>query len=321
MIEKLLFGLVLAFLPAAAFSDQARPAVPATETAVATQSERSIPRPAIWLLADEDTRIYLFGTILVLPPETRWRSPQLDQIVAEADELVHHLREDPEDDSEFIAPWMMRRSRVPILSRVSRERREPLRNMLDALDVTVEAMDHWQTWWAAHAISLDAVSLVHGRDPSYRWSDDPDRLTRVEDELLGDFTRTGRPISAVQTMTEIFRSLSQLPERSQREMLDSVVDAYRRGELPRRPLGPRQPSKEAWISGNIEQIGAEMEWSSPELFDVMIKRPNAELTRWLIKRLERPGTLLFAVGAGHLAGRGSVQSMLEAEGFRITRLN
>ena len=35
---------------------------------------QSEPRPAIWLLSDADTRIYLFGTVHVLHPGLRWRS-------------------------------------------------------------------------------------------------------------------------------------------------------------------------------------------------------------------------------------------------------
>ena len=42
------------------------------------------PDPAMWLLHDEDTRIYLLGTVHVLPAGFRWRSAQIDAIVAEA---------------------------------------------------------------------------------------------------------------------------------------------------------------------------------------------------------------------------------------------
>ncbi|HEY0114242.1 MAG TPA: TraB/GumN family protein, partial [Allosphingosinicella sp.] len=44
-------------------------------------------------------------------------------------------------------------------------------------------------------------------------------------------------------------------------------------------------------------------------------------TGWLAQRMERPGTVLFAVGAGHLAGRDSVQSMLAARGIQARRID
>jgi hypothetical protein len=55
---------------------------------VAAPNRVAPPRPAIRLLQDEDTKIYLFGTVHVFPATLRWRSPSLDRIIAEADELV-----------------------------------------------------------------------------------------------------------------------------------------------------------------------------------------------------------------------------------------
>ena len=80
-------------------------------------------------------------------------------------------------------------------------------------------------------------------------------------------------------------------------------------------------SEEGWLSGDIDDIAAEMEEMPAELFDVLVTRRNAAWTGWLIDRLQRPGTVLFAVGAGHLAGRNSVQSMLAARGVTVRRLN
>jgi uncharacterized protein YbaP (TraB family) len=64
-----------------------------------------------------------------------------------------------------------------------------------------------------------------------------------------------------------------------------------------------------------------MEQMPPELYEVLITRRNTAWTDWLIARLDRPGTVLFAVGAGHLSGRASVQSMLAARGFSVTRVD
>ena len=47
-------------------------------------------------------------------------------------------------------------------------------------------------------------------------------------------------------------------------------------------------------------------------------RRNANWAEWLAKRLEEPGTVMVAVGAGHLAGKGSVQELLKAKGLKTT---
>ena len=79
----------------------------------------------------------------------------------------------------------------------------------------------------------------------------------------------------------------------------------------------------AWASGNqaaIARAFAEDEDLTPHLRDVLLRQRNANWTRWLKSRLDTPGTVFVAVGAGHLAGPMSVQSMLAAEGVDVQRL-
>jgi uncharacterized protein YbaP (TraB family) len=59
----------------------------------------------------------------------------------------------------------------------------------------------------------------------------------------------------------------------------------------------------------------------PELFEGLVVKRNAAWTRWLKQRLDRPGTVLFAVGAAHLAGPQSVQKMLAASGLQAKRVD
>ena len=46
---------------------------------------------------------------------------------------------------------------------------------------------------------------------------------------------------------------------------------------------------------------------------------NAAWARWIQARLARPGTVFLAVGAGHLAGRDSVQAALARARHRARR--
>jgi uncharacterized protein YbaP (TraB family) len=79
----------------------------------------------------------------------------------------------------------------------------------------------------------------------------------------------------------------------------------------------------AWTRGDVAAIArnfnAEME-GSPAMSDLLLKQRNANWTRWIEARLGQPGTLMVAVGAGHLAGAHSVQAMLEKRGLKVTRV-
>ena len=59
----------------------------------------------------------------------------------------------------------------------------------------------------------------------------------------------------------------------------------------------------------------------PRLLEMMITRRNRNFANVLADRLDRPGTVLFVVGAGHLTGRVSIQTMLESRGLHVQRIH
>jgi hypothetical protein len=79
----------------------------------------------------------------------------------------------------------------------------------------------------------------------------------------------------------------------------------------------------AWSAGDVKAIAATFNDDvnvSAELREHLLKRRNARWADWLAKRLEKPGTVFVAVGAGHLAGTESVQAMLKAKGLQTKRV-
>ena len=58
----------------------------------------------------------------------------------------------------------------------------------------------------------------------------------------------------------------------------------------------------------------------PALVEALLTGRNRKWAEWIGNRLEEPGTVFLAVGAGHLAGEGSVQDQLSANGIAAERL-
>ena len=73
-------------------------------------------------------------------------------------------------------------------------------------------------------------------------------------------------------------------------------------------------------AGIAQSFDEEIELS-PQLREVLLDRRNAAWTEWLARRLDKPGTVLVAVGAGHLAGEKSVQDYLKERGLTVTRVD
>jgi uncharacterized protein YbaP (TraB family) len=272
------------------------------------------PRPAIWLLSDDDTRIYLFGTVHILHPDLRWRSPAFDRIAREAQELVLELSEEEMTGSATQLSSMMGMGKsVPVLQRVSPARREGFSRLLRELQIPDGSLDGLETWAVAVILGVGqmAQDYVGGENSAQQASAE---TSGVEDALTREFRANGRAISGVETAADQISAFRGMPLNVQQAMLDETVDAYISGEEA------GDPDEADWINGNLDGIAAEMETLPPELFEALITRRNRNFANWLATRLDRPGTVLFAIGAGHLAGRVSVQSMLESRGLRVRRI-
>jgi uncharacterized protein YbaP (TraB family) len=304
---KALAGAALLLLaPGRALADA--PAAAAAARSAAPAAAAAAPRPAIWLLEDEDTKIYLFGTTHVFPKGTSWRSPRLNAAIREADELVTEISDEEKVDEERIALGMFMGKSVPILSRVSEGHRERLAQLIEATGLPMETWDMMHSW--AAAILLHDIFMQEARDAA--------ALSGAEIELREEFRRAGKRMGAVETaelQMGVFRSLSRPGQRAFLETtVDDLTTPPAEGEAQGDGMG-------AWTSGDVEALAREMEALQPELYDALLTRRNRNWTEWLAQRLERPGTVLFAVGAGHLTGRDSVQTMLAARGLTTRRID
>jgi uncharacterized protein YbaP (TraB family) len=80
----------------------------------------------------------------------------------------------------------------------------------------------------------------------------------------------------------------------------------------------------AWNRGDIDSFAPllrQMQAQSPKTYQTMFVERNTRWAHWIADRLQTPGTVFVAVGAGHLSGPDSVQSQLSALGVKSARIN
>src|SRR5687768_9663045 len=178
--------------PASARPDTAGKATVAAKSVAAAPARTAEPSPAIWLLADEDTKIYLFGTVHILRPGFRWRSPAVDRIIAEADELVVETYEAPgRDDYADVHRAFVLDQPVPILGRVPEKHRKTLKAAIHASNIPIKYYDRLQTWAAGIMLGMAQLLGSYGID-------DPSEAPGVEDVLEEVFRSSGKPIGSVE---------------------------------------------------------------------------------------------------------------------------
>jgi uncharacterized protein YbaP (TraB family) len=270
----------------------------------------SAPRPALWKVADRDSTIYLFGTIHLLPRGANWVSPAFDRAAEESQGLVVETIVDTANPAPFAATMMRLATSTPglppLLDRVPRDKRAALATAIAKSHIAPAALDRMETWAVALALLGPQFGAMDLRQEE-----------GVEMKLKQRFSAAGKPIGQLETNEEQLRFFDLLPESAQQSLLLGTLES------------PTEVSKQfntmlgAWTRGDVKAIArsfnAEMA-SSPEMSELLLKRRNANWTNWIANRLGQPGTVMVAVGAGHLAGSNSVQAMLQKRGLKVTRV-
>ena len=284
-------------------------AIAATLCAAAPAAQPATAGPALWKVADDDTTIYLFGTIHLLPKETRWRSPAFDQAAAGSDTLVVETVIDDSNPAATIGELFklaISPGLPPLLDRVPADKRDALATMVAKSGIPAQALDKMESWAAAFML-LGVQFQTLGLDSG----------SGVESILKKQFKDGGKPIGQLETNAEQLGFFDRLSEDAQRNFLLSVLDD------PAAMKVQFGGMLAAWTRGDVKAIGDSFNHDlseAPELKDALLVRRNANWANWVKSRLDQPGTVLVAVGAGHLAGEQSVQAMLELKGIKVSRV-
>lgn len=267
------------------------------------------PRPALWKLADRDTTIYLFGTVHALPKDLRWNTGLIRRSFQSAKTLVVEVAETK--DAASLEPMLKMGiaapgSVPPLIERVPERERAALNALAARAPFPREALDRFETWLAALFLVGPSISDA-GLDPE----------TGADRTLMADARKRGLPVIGLETMAEQLGYFDGLPEADQRALLEAVIEDD--GNV-------RAQFKElvsAWARGDVavlEHLADDELKASPHIRDVLLTTRNARWADWLAKRLDTPGTVFVAVGAGHLTGDDSIQHKLAAKGLKVTRL-
>lgn len=254
--------------------------------------------PALWVVKDEDTTIYLFGTVHVLEPGTRWFDDGVREAFDASDELVLEIaRPDPGAIAALTAQ-LGTRGGPPFASEVDEAAQK--------LGMARGEIDRMEPWLAALTLSQRAVVKAGYTSDA-----------GVEAALSGAADAAGKPVKALESARGQLMLFDGLSGAAQSAMLDATVK-----ELP--TAGERLGRfVKAWGAGDAESVGAEMNRigeASPELAEALVARRNSRWADWVAARMAQPGTVFVAVGAGHLAGKGSVQSLLGEKGLTVERV-
>jgi hypothetical protein len=301
MMMKMLFQRLLA--PIAALV--ALGAGPAQAKAPPT-----LGRPALWEVSDPDTKIYLFGTIHLLPENYQWRTARFDDAIAGSQQLVVETIVDDKNPAKLISAMaglaFNTPNLPPLVDRVPAARRTDLVEAVRKSGFPPQAFDRMETWAAAFILLGNQFKEMGLKGNE-----------GVESVLRNSFTSQGKSIGELESNVEQLSFFDKLPEGAQRQLLEGSIDA---SEAMKKDF---HGMLAAWARGDVEAIARTFNRdlsASPELQQALIKRRNANWSKWIEQRLSQPGAIMIAVGAGHLAGPDSVIDLLKKDGYSVRRV-
>lgn len=297
-------ALTLAYCPPAA-AQQAAPAASAAPAAATQDAD-----PALWVVKDEDTTIYLFGTVHALKPGLSWFDEAVKSAFDKSDELVLEIVMPGPEDAQKLQQIVMEKgvnmTGPSLTEKLPAEKRAAYAEMLKELGLPAEALDRLDPWFAS-------MSVMQIMMPKMGFSPE----NGAEATLTAAAKSASKPISGVETVEQQFGFFDGMSEKAQMDMLVGLIDERNKTqEVLEQMLALWKAGKPDELAALIEQFDAE----SPEMHKVIFADRNARWADWIKGRMAKPGTVFMAVGAGHLAGDDSVQAMLKPMKIEATRI-
>jgi uncharacterized protein YbaP (TraB family) len=266
MTTVLLAAAIAASLP----NVQALPQPPAADAS-----------PAMFVVRDADTVVYIFGTFHALDGRTEWFRDRVKSAFDDSGELV----------LETVIPD------GPI-------RFKPAANGR-ALPVTP----------SASFLATTRMAISAGKSQGMQVGNGADNVLRHVAEAQG------KPVEGLETLELQLNMFNRMPAATAAprpkagEPVESSVDGLTQ---------VMADMQSAWKRGDQSVFAAmlgQLEKSSPDTYRMMFTERNARWADWIAGRMQTPGVVFVAVGAGHLAGKDSLLVRLAELGIPSARMN
>ncbi len=308
-------AIALAITPLAQAQDNdaaaqaAEGAAQAIETAAQDAAPNTIDAdPALWVVKDEDTTIYMLGTVHFLKPGMTWFDEAVKEAFNKSDSVVLEIKpsSNPAADQQTFAKFALDQSGKGARSGLSDDEKKSYEKAMTSLGLPVAALDPFKPWAAGLVMQITALQKV-GFDPN----------SGVEKILENAANADGKEIFGLETAELQFGIFDSFSPETQKEFLIQTIENNDDIEAGLDQLVTH------WANSEPSKLGEllHQELGEGEVKQKLLINRNANWAKWINDRMDKPGTVFMAVGAGHLAGPADVQTLISAYGLKAERIN
>ncbi len=267
--------------------------------------------PAIWKLSDEDSEIWLFGTVHALEKGLDWRT---DKINNAFDASTTFYMEAPVNEAtpEIMVPMMQKHginhSGQPFYENLSPEGHAYFMKALKSLGMPENAVGNFaqmRPWLVA--VTLVTIQMqAKGIDPE----------AGVDKVLWNAAKANGKELGYLETLDQQFSIFGNLNPQEDIEFFEaSMQQLVEDTDMLDQMFG-------FWKTGNIEDLAELMNASfgdDDKMKASLLTDRNLNWAYQIHKMMRGSGKIFIAVGAGHLGGDKSVQHFLGQLGYEVVR--
>ncbi len=266
--------------------------------------------PALWKVTDNNSVLYLFGSVHLLPDDADWQRRDLQ---AAFDEVGTVFFEIPDTDKANLEASVLQRQYGVYESgdRLSNHLDSATQNHLSAaaynVNLTPDKLEIFKPW-----IVADMLSIAAAEDAGLFAKNSVDAHMRTQ------AIQAGKAIKTLDDMRSYIEAVALQPDWVQ---IQALADTVRKFST----LGEDfKAVNRAWIVGNTELLTRDMldvaREKSPEMYAALFTSRTAKWSKTLDTYLQGDDTALVVVGIGHLLGEDGLPARLTELGYDVQRV-
>ena len=273
--------------------------------AAAASAQVDARRPPLYLVEHEGAKVYLLGSVHVLPVGALPMPDHIESIYTAA--AVVGFEVDLSMSADLYPELVSAATDEALIGDLlDDEQRETLHASLREFGYPGPSFDAFEPWFGS--MSYGMLSL-QGQEQAYGQG--------VDEYFFERAGFDGKEIVALETLADQIAAFDDLPDASQVEYLMSLVASADQA-------GPQFAELlDAWAAGDDARLTGVLsdEFEQPDVFESILVGRNRSWIPTIETLLDRKGDVSLVIfGAGHLVGRDNVLDLLRRAGYKPQRM-
>jgi uncharacterized protein YbaP (TraB family) len=265
----------------------------------------------LWQVSDQDTIVYMIGTVPLIPPGTPWQTQairaafnQAQTVFLEADFIS---REGQRAMGVVVAQTAEMRAGKTLSQLYSSQERDQLNEDLAAIGGSLSDFSNYRPWFAALQ-SETLAQVAAGGDPA----------GQLDVVIARETFEAGKRVRYMETAANTLAVRAAGRDEEDAPYLLALLDRLALGQPYYADV------LAAWFDGDLSRLdfllNGPIEAGPPELKERLVIEQHQSWAQQLDRVLtEEPGIFLVAIGAEHMVGEESLPVHLRRRGYTVER--